>query len=89
MKTIGRFIFPETLEEARRWLSSETFYPLSSRVLAVAHTRAEGAWCAYCDAVAGEDHTEEYKEVFRSGDKLPARVAQELFPEFEGIPYAE
>ena len=61
---------------------------LASRVLAVAHTRVEGTWCAYCDSVPGNDHQHEQDAVLRLGDKLGEPVARLLFPGFHERPYA-
>ena len=63
-------------------------HALAMRVLAVAHTRIEGTWCAYINAVPGQDHSGEYQEVLRHGDKLAEKIALQLFPELEGVPYA-
>lgn len=63
-------------------------YALAMRVLAVATTRVEGTWCAYCDAVPGNHHDYEMSEVLDHGDKLGEEVARVLFPEMEGVPYA-
>lgn len=81
--------FPETPEECREWRSLTLRRAMAMRVLAVAHTRIEGTWSAYCDAVPGEDHSLEEEGVLRRGDKLDESVALALFPQFKGIPYAE
>ena len=82
----------EEFEEA----TAETWTPrvrceaLAMRVLAVATTRIEGTWTAYCDAVPGERHDQEYGEVLRTGDKLPEHVAQAIFGRtgvFQNMPY--
>jgi hypothetical protein len=90
MKTIGKheYYFPETPEEAETWIKTTRVYPLASRVLIVANTRIEGAWCCYADAVQGMDHQYEYQEVLATGSKVSERIARAVFPEFEGIPYA-
>jgi hypothetical protein len=64
---------------------------LSRQVLAVARTRVEGKWSAYCDAVRGEDHDAEAEDMVRRGQasKLPHDVAIVLFPEFREVPYAK
>ncbi len=91
MKTlgVGRFVFPETGDEAKTWQSFHQLRALATRVLCVAHTRIEGTWCAYCDAVPGENHDQEAEAVSRYGCKLPAAIAEQLFPLFKGIPYAD
>jgi len=81
--------FPATPEEAKKWQRYTRFRALASRVLVVATTRIEGAWCVYCDAVPGYDHRTEAEGVLDRGNKLSERVALVLFPEFEGVPYAD
>ena len=88
MKEIGRWNFPETPEEAKTWKPVETHHALAMRVLAVAHTRVEGTWCAYIDAVDGHNHDFETEDVFHNGEKLTEKVALALFPMFENVPYA-
>ena len=61
---------------------------LSMRVLAVAVTRVEGAWCAYVDAVPGVNHELEQEAVLANGDKLDESVARALFPSFDFLPYS-
>jgi len=56
MKLIGQFEFPESKEEAENWERFVLMKALSQKVLCVAHTRKEGMWCAYCDAVPGYNH---------------------------------
>ncbi len=80
--------FPKSVEEAKAWLPYVQRHALSFRVLAVARTRVEGAWCAYIDAVPGLDHDAEQAEVLRHGTKLRESVALALFHEFTGVPYA-
>jgi hypothetical protein len=53
---------------------------LDQHVLAVAVEGAIGHWAAYVGIVTGVNHSEEAKEVARSGTKLPRRRAAELFP---------
>ena len=65
----------------------KALHALSSKVLAVAHTRIEGTWCAYIDAVPGWRHDDEAWAVLLHGEKLSEGVAKVLFPAFEG-PYA-
>ena len=80
--------FPKTVEEAREFKRHVTVCALASRVLVVATTRIECAWCAYCDAVPGENHRREMDDVLRHGVKLNEKIARVLFPQFEGVPYA-
>lgn len=77
-----------TPEEAQAWRPQIQFRSLASRVLAVAQTRIEGTWAAYCDAVPGYSHQHEFVEVLRVGDKLPEEIAIALFPYFATLPYA-
>ena len=81
--------FPKSPEEARGWSSTTRTHALARRVLAVARTRVECAWAAYIDAVPGSDHEDEAAGVLANGDKLSESVARNLFPEFDGVPYAE
>ena len=93
-KALGKyeFVFPETPEEAKTWKEDgyvKVHRVPARRVMAVAHTRIEGAWCAYIDAVPGMNHDNEWQEVLKTGDKLSEKVALAMFPMFEGIPYAQ
>lgn len=81
--------FPRAGQDASGWAPCEVFRALASRVLAVAHTRIEGRWCAYVDAVPGINHRREIDDVLRCGAKLDEAVALTLFPRFQGIEYAE
>lgn len=72
----------------RPWRPYWRHYALSMRVLVVATSRAEGAWCAYCCDVDGRNHEAEALGVLNHGDKLGEVVARAMFPEFEGVPYA-
>ena len=91
MKKIGKFEhqFPETKEECEEWKPYIGRHALSCRVLAVATTRIEGMWAAYCCDVPGINHDNEEDKVLQHGDKLQERVARALFAEFEGVPYAK
>lgn len=80
--------FPKSPEEARAFEPMIRHRALSSRVLAVAQTRVECAWVAYCDAVPGQNHSLERDAVLAHGAKLDERVARALFPEFVKVPYA-
>lgn len=71
------------------WQETIRYKALASNVLAVAQTRIEGTWSAYCDAVEGWEHRQEFREVLRSGDKLPEGIAKAIFPEFQDIPYSD
>ena len=63
---------------------------LHQKVLCVAVTRVEGAWCAYIKNVPGGRHTDETADVKAHGDKLPENIALAIFPQFKdgGLPYA-
>ena len=80
--------FPKNFLEAQRFVRWTESHALHHRVLAVAHTRVEGMWCAYVKDVAGKNHDEEADDVLRRGAKLDERLARILFPRFEGVPYA-
>lgn len=88
MKTLGHFTFPETSDETANWDKTLRSKALARRVLAVAITRVEGTWKAYCDAVPGRNHANEYHAVLAEGLALPENLALVIFPQFEGIPYA-
>jgi hypothetical protein len=74
-------IFPTNTKESLQWKSITAQHALASRVLAVAHTRVEGAWCAYIGAVPGTNHDEEKAIVLRFEDKLREDIALVLFPQ--------
>lgn len=80
--------FPKTDAEVRVWRQYTSIVALANRVLAVATTRVEGSWSAYCDAVEGQNHHREAELVLRFGSKMDEQVARLLFPIFEGVPYA-
>lgn len=88
MITIGRCSFPESSQEAASWEEISITRALHRQVLCFAHTRVEGAWCAYCFPVPGRFHEQESFLWETEGDKMPEAVALAMFPEFEGIPYA-
>lgn len=81
--------FPKSIEEARAFKPFQPWRALSSRVLVVATTRVECAWCAFCDAVPGQDHRNEWQSVLDYGVKLDEQVARALFPVFDEVPYAD
>lgn len=63
------------------------YTPLNTKVLAVAsahemenYAPLKGDWSAYIGAVDGNSHREEFREVARSGSKLPHVIANLLFP---------
>lgn len=58
-----------------------TYFPLDSKVLAVAIIGDFKDWSAYIGAVPGINHDKEKFEVARTGNKLPFEIAQMLFPE--------
>ena len=89
MKMIGSCVFPETPVEAKEWQPVIIVRPLARCVLAVAKTRVEGTWSAYCDAVAGQDHDYEKAAVLRTGCKLLKEHAKAIFPELADIPYSK
>jgi hypothetical protein len=69
------------------WTPEITIKALAMRVLAVATTRVEGAWCAYIDAVPGQRHRDEYQAVLDHGEKLREDIARVMFPRID-LPYA-
>lgn len=70
------------------WKPAIQRHALHMKVLAVATTRVEGMWSAYISNVPGYHHDVEYHGVLEFGDKLGQKIAEALFPEFKGIPYA-
>ena len=80
--------FPKSHEEARSFEPQVFCRALACRVLVVARTRVECAWCAYCDAVPGHNHGDEQQAVLDYGSKLGENVARALFPQFKDVPYA-
>jgi hypothetical protein len=67
---------------------------LSSRVIAVLSIRVDG-WCVYVDAVSGQSHSAEWRDVLRHGTKVKESVAKAIagdyfHPGFEcDLRYAE
>jgi predicted amidohydrolase len=88
MITVGGYDFPETSEEAENWKRAIRVNALSSTVLVVATTRLERTWKAYCAAVPGVNHDNEWQAVLREGTMLLEPVARAIFPEFDDVPYA-
>lgn len=80
--------FPKSAAECEGWRPLVRRLALARRVLMVATTRIECAWAAYGDAVAGENHDQEWQAVLAHGAKLSERCARAVFPEFEEVPYA-
>lgn len=80
--------FPLTVAEAQTWEPFIWLRALSARVLVVAVPRVECAWAAYCDAVPGQCHRDEWQAVRDHGAKLDEAVARVLFPAFDEVPYA-
>ena len=81
--------FPKSQEEAKAFEPIIRYRALSSRVLVVAVTRIECAWSAYCDAVPGMSHADEYQAVAAHGEKLDEKIARAIFPTFADVPYAD
>lgn len=79
--------FPTGPEEARGWKPIVSYKAMHQKVIVAAQTRIEGAWSAYCGPVPGMCHDDEYQLVLDTGDKMSKKVAEALFPEFEGVPY--
>jgi len=80
--------FPKSMEEAQSFVAMVDRFALAHKVLVVARTRVECAWCAYIDAVPGVNHDIEKEEVLRTGTKLLEEQARVLFPQFNEVPYA-
>lgn len=80
--------FPKSREEAAAWRPMQKRLALAGRVLVVAHTRIECAWCAYVDAVQGYNHDYEEQGVLDNGDKLSESLARAMFSMFDGVEYA-
>ena len=85
MKTIGKFMFPDSPGDP--WEPHVVCRSLAPSVLCVAETRVEGAWAAYCGSVPWDSPTQK-ESVLNCGTKLPEDVARVVFPRFEGVPYA-
>lgn len=81
--------FPKSIAKAREFKPIVRRRALSMKVLAVAQTRVECAWAAYVDAVPGWNHDAEEEAVLLHGNKLQESVARALFPNFDGVPYAD
>jgi len=90
MTIIGEFAFPDQGDQVAcvAWRPTIRWHALGSRVLAVAGTRLEGTWKAYCDAVPGRNHDQEWQEVWDTGCQIPEAAARALFPLFKDVPYA-
>lgn len=80
--------FPTTRRDAQEWKPFEAYIALGPDVLVAMNSRIECKWSAYIQSVPGEDHTIEYKQVLRTGTKLPERIARAIFPEWGPVPYA-
>jgi hypothetical protein len=89
MKTIGDIVFPTTPEELKLWTPTIRIVALCRDVLVVATTRIEGTWKAYCAAVPGQNHDNEWQEVLRQGSPLIKEIACVIFKDFAAIPYSK
>jgi len=81
--------FKDSTVRSGYWEKMTQHRGMSMKVLAVANTRIEGAWCAYVDAVPGMSHEDEAAEVLAHGSKLDEDVARALFPGFRDLYYAQ
>ena len=79
--------FPDP-EETDQWEPLVWHYALHGQVLAVAKTRIEGAWKAYCANVPGHDCSQEEQYVLDFGNQITEAIALAIFPHMKGIPYA-
>lgn len=56
------------------------FYALAPKVLCVAKVNLDvGDWAVYIDAVPGKRHDHEWQKVAHEGEKLPKKIAEEIF----------
>jgi hypothetical protein len=88
MRTGDTFLFPKTVEELNDWIPATRYVALNRDVLCVATTRAEGTWKAYCAAVPGQNHDEEWQAVLAQGCPMMADIAKIVFPDFAILSYA-
>ena len=56
---------------------------LDRKVLVVALEGEVNDWSAYIGAVEGNNHSQEWQEVARTGTKLDREIAEILFPYFK------
>jgi len=63
------------------------YKPLAYDVIAVAVAGYARDWAAYIGAVAGINHSLEYRAVAKDGSKLSEEVAKILFPCWKGLRY--
>jgi hypothetical protein len=70
------------------WKKSYCVRAIHCKVLAVAVTRIEGAWACYLAPVDGQNHDDEWFDVWQHGVKQPKDVADVLFPRYAHLPYA-
>ena len=90
MRRLGQLDFPdqESREESQAWRPIIRVVELSPSVIAVARTRIEGAWKAYCDTIKGVDRLANYNAVLDYGCAVSEPIARAMFPEFDDVPYA-
>lgn len=90
MRTIGRFEFPESQEEAARWEPTILLRGLHAYVVAVAVTRIEGKWACYIvPLLDGQTSHKAALELWQTdGAKCDELLANALFPSMSDIPYA-
>ena len=58
---------------------------LDSKVIVVAIEDEVNGWACYIGAVPGNNHEREWHLVAERGTKLPQKVAELLFPDFEKL----
>lgn len=62
--------------------------PLARKVIVVASVSIwedSTRWCAYIDAVIGDNHDTEWQQVASHGEKLDERIANILFPNLKDL----
>ena len=67
-------------------MTKYVYVALATKVLVVAVIN-ENDWAAYCDAVSGQNHENEFMEVARTGCKISETLARNIFREFKLIKY--
>jgi hypothetical protein len=77
-------------DDVHTWTPYVRFIALAPKVGVMARSRIEGAWSAYITDIPGISHRAELQErTFDRANKLSESVARAIFPEFEGVAYAD
>ena len=61
---------------------------LHGQVMVLAKTRIEGTWKAYCFPVPGKSHDNEEYLWEREGSAISEKLARQMFPSLENVPYS-